>query len=125
MVRKRKYALQVLLFLLIAENLFAQEIGLQLYSLREQFKKDVPGTLAKIKSWNIREIEGGGTYGMPLEEYKKLLSENGLQTISVGSSFEQLDTAVQTAINNANAFGAKYIVCYWIPHKGQDFTLSD
>src|SRR5688500_621681 len=125
MVRKTKYALQVLLFLLIAENLFAQEIGLQLYSLREQFKKDVPGTLAKIRSWNIREIEGGGTYGMPLEEYKKLLAENGLTVISVGSSFEKLDTAVETAIQDAKAFGAKYIVCFWIPHKGDDFTLQD
>ena len=29
----------------------AQEIGLQLYSLRNQFKTDVQGTLAKIKEW--------------------------------------------------------------------------
>ena len=125
MIIKTKPAVLITLLLFFANCVAAQEIGLQLYSLREQFKKDVPGTLAKIRSWNIREIEGGGTYGMPLEEYKQLLAQNGLQTISVGSSFEMLDTAVQTAIGNAKAFGAKYIVCFWIPHKGDDFTLAD
>lgn len=125
MIRKIKSATLFLLFIVLAGNLASQEIGLQLYSLREQFKKDVPGTLAKIRSWNIREIEGGGTYGMPLEEYKKLLAENGLTVISVGSSFEKLDTAVESVIQDAKAFGAKYIVCFWIPHKGDDFTLQD
>ena len=124
-MRKTKSIVLVLLVLLLSTYVRAQEIGLQLYSLREQFKKDVPGTLAKIKSWNIREIEGGGTYGMPLEEYKKLLAQNGLKTISVGSSFEKLDTAVAAAISDAKAFGARYIVCFWIPHKGDDFTLAD
>ena len=42
----------------LAQWVSAQEIGLQLYSLRNQFKTDVPGTLAKIKTWNIKEIEG-------------------------------------------------------------------
>lgn len=125
MITKKTSALIIGLLFFFANSLIAQEIGLQLYSLREQFKRDVPGTLAKVRSWNIREIEGGGTYGIPLEDYKRLLAENGLQTISVGSSFEMLDSAVQTPINNAKAFGAKYIVCYWIPHKGDDFTPAD
>jgi hypothetical protein len=72
-------------FSLLSPNLLcAQEIGLQLYSLRNQFKTDVPGTLAKIKSWNITEIEGGGTYGLPIDDYKKLLAQNNLKMVSVG-----------------------------------------
>jgi hypothetical protein len=63
----------VLLFALFGSltYLSAQEIGLQLYSLRNQFKTDVPGTLAKIRSWGIKEIEGGGTYGLSMDAYKK------------------------------------------------------
>lgn len=103
----------------------AQQTGLQLYSLREQFKKDVPGTLAKIKSWNIKEIEGGGSYGLPLEEYKKLLAQNDLQMVSVGADFDQLSKNPQSAIDEAKSFGAKYIVCFWIPHHGDAFTIDD
>lgn len=114
-----------LLFFIAFQYLQAQEIGLQLYSLRNQFKTDVPGTLAKIKSWDIKEIEGGGTYGIPMDEYKKLLAQNNLKMISVGADFDQLSKDPLPAINEAKAFGAKYIVCFWIPHNGDAFTLSD
>src|SRR5438045_910390 len=85
----------------------AQEIGLELYSLREKFKTDVPGALATIKSCGIHEIEGGGTYGLPMEEYKKLLVQNNLKMVSVGADFNALAKDPQTAINEAKAFGAK------------------
>lgn len=103
----------------------AQEIGLQLYSLRNQFKTDVPGTLAKIKSWNIKEIEGGGTYGLPMEEYKKLLAKNNLKMVSVGADFQKLADNPQAVIDEAKAFGAKYVMCAWVPHNGDDFTIDD
>jgi hypothetical protein len=89
------------IFITSFQMLHAQEIGLELYSLREQFKTDVPGTLAKIKSWNIKEIEGGGTYGLPTDEYKKLLEQNNLKMVSVGADFDQLAKSPQTAIDEA------------------------
>lgn len=105
--------------------LYSQEVGLQLYSLRNEFKKDVPGTLALIKKWNIKKIEGGGTYGLPLEEYKKLLQQNNLQMVSYGAGFEELANNPQAVIDNAKAFGAKYVMCAWVPHKEGEFTLDD
>src|SRR5258706_4919166 len=104
---------------------FAQEIGLQLYSLRNEFKTDVPGTLAKIKEWKIKLIEGGGTYGLPIEEYKKLLLQNNLQMVSYGADFDELAKNSQAVIDNAKAFGAKFIMCAWIPHKDGEFTIDD
>jgi sugar phosphate isomerase/epimerase len=106
-------------------NLFAQEIGLQLYSLRNEMKTDVPGSLAKVKEWGIRNVEGGGTSGMELEAYKKLLKENKLKIVSVGADFNDLKTNPQKAVDNAKAFGAKYVVCYWIPHDGDNFTFEN
>jgi len=112
-------------FFMSVQLLYAQEIGLELYSLRNQFKIDVPGTLAKIKSWNIHEIEGGGSYGLPIDEYKKLLAQNNLKMISIAADFEQLAKNPQAAISEAKAFGAQYIVCFWIPHSGNEFTIDD
>src|SRR4051794_6382931 len=115
----------MIIFSLLLKLSQAQEIGLELYSLREQFKTDVPGTLAKIKSWNIQQIEGGGTYGLSMEEYKKLLEQNNLKMISVAADFDQLAKDPKPTIDEAKAFGAKYIVCFWIPHNGDDFTIED
>ncbi|TKK69264.1 sugar phosphate isomerase/epimerase [Ilyomonas limi] len=107
------------------QTVYAQEIGLQLYSLRNKFKTDVPGALAAIKSWGIHEIEGGGTYGLPLDEYKKLLAQNDLKMVSVGADFNTLAKNPQAAIDEAKAFGARYIMCAWVPHNGDEFTIED
>src|SRR3954463_8430129 len=111
-----KNCLTVLLCFGVSISTFAQkEIGLQLYSLRDAFKSEVPGTLAQIKSWGIKEIEGGGTYGMPMADFQKLLTANNLKVVSVGAEYDVLKNNPQAAVDNAKAFGAKYVVCFWIP----------
>src|SRR5687768_14601535 len=43
---------------------FKGPVGLQLYSLRDQFKNDVPGTLDQVKALGITYVETAGTYGV-------------------------------------------------------------
>lgn len=103
----------------------AQEIGLQLYSLREQMKTDVEKYHEIIDQWGIKYIEGGGTYGMSMEEYLDLLGRHGLQMVSVGGSYEEMRDNPQAAIDKAKAFGAKYIVTFWIPHPSGNFSEKE
>lgn len=121
----KKYILALLFaFLVFSPSLHAQtEIGIQLYTLRNQFKSDVPGTLALIDRWGIHEIEGGGTYGLPMDDFKKMLKDHNLKMVSVGADYKQLKENPQSAVDEAKAFGAKYVVCFWIPHDGA-FTID-
>src|SRR6266705_250416 len=48
---------------------FKGPIGLQLYSLRDQFAKDVPGTLAQARDFGFQYVELAGTYGQPPEKF--------------------------------------------------------
>lgn len=114
-----------LFFLLVQSTTNAQEIGLQLYSLRDQFAKDVPGTMAKVKEMGIKQIEGGSTYGLSFQEYIKLLAQNGLSMASFGADFERLANNPQFVADEARSFGAKYVMCSWIPHNGNAFTIED
>lgn len=123
----KKYLLLLAFVLLVLSGpVKAQtEIGLQLYSLRNQFKTEVPGTLDLVEKWGIREIEGGDTYGLPIDEFKRLLKENKLKMVSVGADYNQLKDNPQAAVDNAKAFGAKYVVCFWIPHADDNvFTID-
>ena len=123
---KKCFLVIVLLSMVLANPAAAQtEIGLQLYSLRNEFKTEVPGTLALIEKWGIREIEGGGTYGLPMDEFQKLLKDNKLKMVSVGADYNQLKDNPQSAIDNAKAFGEKYVVCFWIPHDNDDIFTID
>ncbi|MEP6728605.1 MAG: sugar phosphate isomerase/epimerase [Bacteroidota bacterium] len=120
-----KHLITIIAFLFVLFVVQAQTtIGLQLYSFRNEFKTDVPGTLQKISAMGIRQIEGGGTYGLPVNDFKQLLAKNKLTTISVGADFKQLDSNVQSVVTNAKAFGAKYVMCAWVPHNGA-FTIED
>lgn len=119
-------ALFSFIYFLLPVSLFAQpEIGLQLYSLRNQFPKDVQGTLEKVKQMGIEEVELAGTYGMSNEAFKKELDKKGLKVISVGADFKLLAENPQAAVDNAKAFGAEYVTCFWIPHNGNEFTIED
>lgn len=123
----KKYLLLLLfLCIVLSDRVIAQtEIGLQLYSLRNQFKTDVPGTLDLVEKWKIREIEGGGTYGLSMDEFKNLLKENKLKMVSVGADYNQLKGDLQPVIDNAKAFGARYVVVFWIPHDDDNvFTID-
>lgn len=104
---------------------FSQEIGLQLYSLRNEIPKDVPGSLALIKNWGIREIEGGGTYNMTFDEFNALLKKNNLKMVSMDADFNELAKDPAAVAAKAKQFGATYVMCAWIPHQGTDFTLAD
>ena len=123
---RRHFPMLFPVLLLIAGKFSAaQEIGAQLYSFRNQIPTDVPGTLQKIRSMGIREIEGGGSYGMPMADYKALLDKLGFDMVSIGADFDKLRNDLPGVIAEAKAFGARYVVCFWIPHQGDDFTIED
>jgi sugar phosphate isomerase/epimerase len=97
---------------------FKGPIGLQLYSLRADFKKDVPGTMAKVAGFGIKNVELASTYDMEPEKFLALLSANGLTAISGHFPYDMYRTNAHAIAHQAEALGLKYAGCAWIPHKG-------
>jgi sugar phosphate isomerase/epimerase len=120
-----KFPLLLIAMIILSVSVNAQEIGVQLYSFRNQIPKDIPGTLKKIRMMGISELEGGGSYGLPQAEFKSMIDKMGFKMISIGADFDKLQKDLPAVIAEAKAFGADYVVCFWIPHKGNDFTLED
>jgi sugar phosphate isomerase/epimerase len=100
---------------------FKGPVGLQLYSLREQFKKDVPGTLDVVKGFGIKYVELATTYDVPPEKFKKDLKERGLEAVSGHFPYEKYRDDVESIASEAKQLGLKYAGCAWIPHEG-DFN---
>jgi sugar phosphate isomerase/epimerase len=97
---------------------FKGPIGLQLYSLRDQFKKDVPHTLDEVKSWGIKYVELAGTYGVSPEKFKQELDSRGIKPIAAHFAYEKYRDDVESVVAEAKALGLKYAGCAWIPHQG-------
>jgi len=96
---------------------FKGPIGLQLYSLREQFKKDVPGTLEEVKSFGIKYAELAGTYDMAPEKFSAELKSRGIQAVGAHFPYERYRDDAEGVAKEAKALGLKYAGCAWIPHQ--------
>ena len=121
---KTVFALLIFVSQLGFNLLNAQEIGIQLYSLRNQFKTNVEGSLKIIGDWGLTNLEGGGTYGLSFEEFDGLLDKYELDVVSVGASYDDLKDNPEKALANAKQFGAKYVMCAWISHEGNNFDFE-
>ncbi|MBA4322558.1 MAG: sugar phosphate isomerase [Odoribacter sp.] len=100
-----------------------KSIGLQLYSVRDSIKKDVPGTIAKIGTmgYSFVELAGYGDgkfYGMSPSGFKALCNANNLYILSSHAGQDAPDSTNMkeimewwdACIEAHVAAGAKFIV---------------
>jgi len=102
-------------------------VGLQLYSLREALKTDVPGTLAKVRALGIREVETAGTWGQSAEAHRAALDKAGLVCRASHMGLDKLQGDAASAFKEVKTLGARWVVCPWIPHDkvfGRDDALK-
>jgi sugar phosphate isomerase/epimerase len=127
MLRWLRIALMMPIALSASPVSFAHEIGIQLYSVRNQMEQDLPSAFNQINQWGIKIVEGGGAlYGHPVEEYRNQLLKNDLQIVSVDASFEELRDNPIAVVYKARYFGSRFATFYWIPHDGaKGFSLED
>jgi sugar phosphate isomerase/epimerase len=105
--------------------LFPQAPGMEAYTYRHSFKKDVAATLDSIKALGIRELESGPSpNGMAPEAFRRLLDARGLTCPVIGVGYADIVKDPQQVVRQAKALGATYVMVAWIPHK-KEFTLAD
>src|ERR1035438_363796 len=93
---------------------FKGRIGLQLYSLRAQFPKDVPGTLDEVESWGIKYAELAGTYGLSAGEFTKQLAARGIKPIGAHFDYGRYKDDPEGIAREAKELGLKYAGVAWI-----------
>jgi sugar phosphate isomerase/epimerase len=102
----------------LAEGAFTGTTGLQLYSLRSQFKlRGVPWTLDRVKSFGITEVELAGTYDLTPEQFKAELDQRGLIPVSGHFPYGRYKNDLEKVVAEAKTLGLKYAGCAWIDHK--------
>lgn len=98
---------------------FKGPLGLQLYSLRDEFKKDVPATLAKVHGFGFHIVELAGTYGKSAPEFNAMLEANHLKAVAGHFGFERFRDDPEGVAKEAKALGLEYAGTAWVPHKGE------
>lgn len=92
------------------------ELGIQLYSVRDECQRDFSGTLRALRGMGYREVEFFTFYGKTAPEIRKLLSISGLNCRSAHYEYPALGGAtLERHIEFAKALGLQYMVSAWIP----------
>jgi sugar phosphate isomerase/epimerase len=89
-------------------------IGLQLYSVRDAMKADVPGTLAKVAAIGFKEVEFAGLFGQNPKDVRAMLDKNGLTAPASHVDMNTIDTKLAETIETASILGHKFVVVPYV-----------
>ena len=100
-----------------------KNIGLQLYSIRDSIRKDVPGAIKKVADMGYKFVEPAGYgdgkfYDMEPADFKALCEKNGIYVLSShtgrqlpdSTNYEETMAWWDQCIDAHVAVGAKYLV---------------
>ena len=94
-----------------------ENIGLQMFSVRELTQKDFLGTLKKIAEIGYDGVEFAGYFDTPARELKKHLFDLGIRSagshIGIASLKDNLDQVIEYSLE----IGDPYIICPALPQE--------
>ncbi|AOW19807.1 sugar phosphate isomerase/epimerase family protein [Urechidicola croceus] len=96
-------------------------IGVQLYTFRDEMTKDAIGTLKKIADLGFKQIESarsekGHYYGLTPFSIKKVCDDLGM---NLRSGHVHIDKNWKKTVEEAAASGQEYLICSTMPSRGQ------
>ncbi len=90
-------------------------VGLQLYSVRDQCQKDLPGTVAAVAKIGYKGVEFAGYYGRSAKELRQLLDDNGLVACGTHTPYESvLANKLQATIEFNRTIGNHFLIVPWM-----------
>jgi sugar phosphate isomerase/epimerase len=103
-----------------------RRVGIQLYTLRDDARRDLERTLGDIAAAGYNDVEmlgGMNNFGMPPARVRAILDRNGLRAPSThvgGAAFDNLDQSLA----DAATLGHQYLILASLPG-GPNPTLDD
>jgi len=90
-------------------------VGLQLYSLRDQCKTDLPGMLAAVSRIGYKGVEFAGYHGRTAKELRQMLNDNGLIACGTHTPYESvLADKLEETIEFNKMIGNRFLIVPWM-----------
>ncbi len=91
------------------------QIAVQLYTLRADTAKDLPGTLQQVSAAGYRAVELAGLPPIDARELRDLLAAERLRPIASHESLEALRTDLDGVLDRLNVVGCPLVIVPWLP----------
>ena len=97
-------------------------VALQLYSVRDDVKADLDGTLKQVKEMGYDGVEFAGMYDYTAEQIRDLCAKHGLTPISAHVPIKSMIEDVKGTFAQYKTIGVEYVV---IPHVSSEYCKAD
>ena len=97
--------------------MWKDQIGLQVYSVRDELQKDFAGTLKAVGAMGYRAVEFAGLYGHAPEEVRDLCKEAGVIPLSAHVPLRELMETPKETVAAYKTIGCEYIVIPSLPEE--------
>jgi sugar phosphate isomerase/epimerase len=87
-----------------------ERIGLELYTVRAEMRKDVAATLKRVAEIGYKEVEFAGYFNVPPEQLRAMLDQNGLASPSVHTGIEALERDFAGQAATAKTLGHRWLI---------------
>jgi sugar phosphate isomerase/epimerase len=108
---------------IVAPRRKIERVGLQLYTVRDLMKADMPGTLARVAEIGYKEVEFAGYFGRTPREVRDLLKRNHLTSPSTHLPYDSFQNW-QKVLDDSKAIGHRWVTLPWIPEEKRR-TVAD
>ncbi|HEY5586164.1 MAG TPA: sugar phosphate isomerase/epimerase [Ruminiclostridium sp.] len=92
-------------------------IGLQMYTVRDECEKDFLGTIEKVATIGYKGLEFCGYYGIEATELRKYIDKLGLKALSAHVALTDMQENLEKEIEYAKILGMKTIALPWLPEE--------
>lgn len=99
-------------------------IGVQLYTVRDEMKRDVAATLARVAQIGYTEVEFAGYFDHTPSEIRAMLDANRLTAPSAHVPLQMLQADLPGVLAAAKTIGHQYIVCPWLDPSQRGSTVE-
>lgn len=100
-------------------------VGLQLYSIREQAQKDLPGMLKTVAKIGYKGVEFAGYYGHSAPDIRKMLDDNGLVCCGTHTPYDSIQASkLSETIEFNRTIGNKFLIVPWMEGKTKQEWLD-
>src|SRR5512134_2404894 len=91
------------------------QIAVQLYTLRAETARDLPGTLHKVSAAGYRSVELAGLPPIEPEALRDLLATEQLRPIASHESLASLRTGLDDVLDRMSVVGCPRVIVPWLP----------
>lgn len=96
------------------------KLAAQLYTLRNEVKKDFPTVIRELKKMGWSAVQIDGLHGYPVQEIAAVLKETGLQTAGMHVGLDRLNHDLDKVLEEAVLLNAKDLICHSLPDELQN-----